>query len=201
MKVVQILTPEFSNISNVNNIELGPGEKMTIIQVLIGKIENDFQFFASLSDGAELDIKSVIVARNGSNFKYNYTVNQYGVNSVSNFRLISALSGKSHKETTMQINFARGAHGARGSEAESVVLSENAKNITLPIINCDEEDVVGSHSLSTGHIDPLQLQYLITRGFSEAQARSMITRARILDILNLINDDTKLQYVYEALNE
>ena len=31
MKVVQILTPEFSNISNENNIELGPGEKMTII--------------------------------------------------------------------------------------------------------------------------------------------------------------------------
>ena len=201
MKVVQILTPEFSNISNVNNIELGPGEKMTIIQVLIGKIENDFQFFASLSDGAELDIKSVIVARNGSNFKYNYTVDQHGVNSVSNFRSISALSGNSKKETTMQINFARGAHGARGSETESVVLSENAKNITLPIIYCDEEDVVGSHSLSTGHIDPSQLQYLITRGFSEAQARSMITRARILDILNLINDDTKLQYVYEALNE
>lgn len=201
MKVVQILTPEFSNISNENNIELGPGEKMTIIQVLIGKIENDFQFFASLSDGAELDIKSVIVARNGSNFKYNYTVDQHGVNSVSNFRLISALSGNSKKETTMQIDFARGAHGARGSEAESVVLSENAENITLPIINCDEEDVVGSHSLSTGHIDPLQLQYLITRGFSEAQARNMITRARILDILNLINDDTKLQYVYEALNE
>ena len=39
------------------------------------------------------------------------------------------------------------------------------------------------------------------RGFSEEQARNIITRARILDILNLIDDDDKLQYVYEALNE
>ena len=201
MTIVQILTPHFSNIDHQNAVELGPGEKMNIIQVLIGKIENDFQFSASLAEGAELNMNTVIVARDGSDFKYNYFVEQQGAHSISNFNLVSALSNASKKETTMQIHFARGAQGAHGIEKESVVLSDTSKNVTYPIINCDEEDIVGSHSLSTGHIDPLQLQYLITRGFSEAQARNMITRAQILDVLNLIDDDTKLQYIYEALDE
>ena len=53
MKVVQILTPSFSNISNVNEIELGANEKMTLVQVVIGDITQDIQINAKLADNAK----------------------------------------------------------------------------------------------------------------------------------------------------
>lgn len=201
MKVVQILTPNFSNISNLNELELGTNEKMTLVQVIIGDITQDFQINATLADNAKLDVHTAILMRNKSNIKYNYNVEHCGVNSVSNFNLVSSLSGQSHKETNMTIHFCKGAIGACGNEKEMVILADRARNISYPIIDCDEENVVGNHSLSSGHIDETQLEYLRIRGFSEEQARNIITRARILDILNLIDDDDKLQYVYEALNE
>ncbi len=201
MKIVQILTPNFSDISASNKFGLKSGEKITFIQILIGKIESDFQFFASLPEGAKLNVQAAIIARDSCKFKYNYHVEHFGVNSESNFNLISSLSGNSQKETEMLIHFNRGAIGAVGVEKESVILSDRAKNVSYPIINSDEEKINGSHSLSSGHIDTLQLQYLRTRGLSETEARNMITRAKILSILNLIDDDDKLKYIQEALNE
>ena len=201
MKVVQILTPSFSNISNMSEIELGAGEKMTLIQVIIGDVTQDFQINATLADNAKLNVRTAILARNNSKLKYNYHVEHCGAHSVSNFNLISSLSGQTQKETNMIIHFCKGAIGAHGNEKEMVILSDHAKNISYPIIDCDEENVVGNHSLSSGHIDETQLEYLRIRGFPEEQARNIITRARVLDILSLIDDDDKLQYIYEALNE
>ena len=200
MKVVQILTPNYSNVSPINEIELASGEKMTLIQVLIGKIENDFQISATLDEGAKLEIYTAIIARENSRFNYNYIVEHLGANSQSIFRMISALTDDSIKNTRMQLHFCKGATGSNGSEKESVVLSGSAHNVSLPIILCDEENVVGNHSLSTGHIDANQLQYLSTRGFDEAQARDIIVRAQILDVLNLITDDEKSKVVLDALN-
>ncbi|MBU5895455.1 SufD family Fe-S cluster assembly protein, partial [Vibrio cholerae O1] len=66
-----------------------------------------------------------------------------------------------YKTLRETIDLVHGAKGSKGNEAETVlVASDNVMNETLPVILCDEDDVLGNHGASIGSIGPEQLAYL-----------------------------------------
>jgi len=99
------------------------------------------------------------------------------------------LDGASEKNLTMTIDFKRGSAGSEGSEKEEVVLlSNNAKSHTKPLIYCGEEKVHGVHGASVGHLNEREVSYLMSRGIDEKAAREMLVRAKIVAGLNKIVD-------------
>ena len=57
-------------------------------------------------------------------------------------------------------------NGTYTSENEyCMLLSDNAKSISLPMLLCGEEDVEGNHGVASGKVNRDELLYIMSRGF------------------------------------
>ena len=110
-----------------------------------------------------------------------------------------ALNDNSKKHFKGSIDFKKGSKKAIGDETEScMLLSDEAKSISLPMLLCSEEDVEGNHSCSAGKIDSKELFYIQSRGFELKEAMKLMVIAKFNKILeNITNEDLK----QEILNQ
>lgn len=74
-----------------------------------------------------------------------------------------------------------------------MILDENARSKSLPMLLCHEEDVEGEHGVSSGKIDENKLYYIMTKGIPYKEAKRLIVKANFNKIIKEI-DDVKLQY-------
>jgi Fe-S cluster assembly scaffold protein SufB len=66
---------------------------------------------------------------------------------------------------------------------------------------CHEEDVEGTHGVSTGKIDEDKLFYLMSRGINEKDAKKLIINANYnLVIDNILDEDIK-KLIKEEINK
>jgi len=79
-----------------------------------------------------------------------------------------------------------------------MLLSDNAKSLSLPMLLCSEEDVEGMHSSSAGKIEEKELFYIMSRGFSKKEAMKLMVRAKFNNIIESI---TSKELQEEILNQ
>ena len=98
------------------------------------------------------------------------------------------------------IDFKNGCAGATGDEQEeTLLLGEKAVNKSIPMILCGEEDVSGTHGATLGRLGAEELFYFQSRGVSEADAQKIMTKAKVLAVANLINDEATVQKISDFL--
>ncbi|MFP4478751.1 MAG: SufB/SufD family protein [Candidatus Izemoplasmatales bacterium] len=71
---------------------------------------------------------------------------------------------------------------------KGIILSENGEIKVIPTLFIDEYNVKASHGAAIGQIDENQLFYLLSRGLSETEARSLIISGYINPFVNKINN-------------
>lgn len=100
------------------------------------------------------------------------------------------LRGNGRKNYCGIIDFKNGCSGSTGNEQEeTLVLSPSAKNNSLPVILCDEEDVSGEHGATIGRLREDELFYMESRGIPKDAAENMIARAKIQSLLAAADDE------------
>lgn len=150
----------------------------------------------------------IYVGRSKDKLRLNYKIRHLAPETESEIIVGGVLMGQADKELKMEIEFARGSRGAYGEEREDVMLlSKNARNISLPTILCEEEDSKGFHGASVGRIDEEAVKYLASRGLEPEKARELLIRAKLLKTLSIIknakiiknvkNQLEKVQYEYD----
>ena len=124
---------------------------------------------------------------------FNYILRHHGAKSTCNLYANGVLAGSSKKTLRGTIDLIRGGKGAVGHEVDNVLLvDEGVSNKTVPNILCNEDDVMGNHGATIGHIKADQLFYLESRGLSPEQAEQMFVTASLEDAwLNAANEVTK----------
>lgn len=84
------------------------------------------------------------------------------------------------------------APDAQRSQAElasrNLLLSERAAVFAKPQLEISADDVSAAHGCTIGQLDPEQIAYLRSRGIDETQARRLITRGFVVDLLGEIAD-------------
>lgn len=131
---------------------------------------------------------------------FNQSVQMQGKNSVGDILTSGVLFDKAHKVYRGTIDFQKGSHGSKASESESVLLLSNqARNVTVPLLLCVEDDVEGAHAGSTGNFDESAIFYLMTRGLSKEQAQKMLIQAQFLPIVEEIPHQATRQQVWEQV--
>jgi len=109
---------------------------------------------------------------------FNYSIRHHGPKSKCNLQANGVLSGNSSKTLRGTIDLVRGCKGAEGAENETVLLiDDQVRNKTVPVILCNEDDVAGNHGATIGHIRDEQLFYLASRGLSQEAAEAMFASA------------------------
>ena len=107
-----------------------------------------------------------------------------GVKTRTNMLTYGILKNNAQKSYKSTIDFKCGCSKAYGKEYENVLLLDDTVNSkSLPMLLCTEEDVEGSHSVSSGKVDTNQLFYLMSRGLSKKEATKLIIFSKFNTLL------------------
>lgn len=105
---------------------------------------------------------------------------------------ITAGSGKSMTRSFVQMK--KNAAGSRSTvDCENLMLSANAQSDTIPVLDIRNDDVDCGHEAKIGSIDQSQIFYLMSRGITEEEAKSMIVRG----FAEPISRELPLEYAVE----
>ena len=146
-----------------------------------------------MGDGSRAAIDSLFLGAGTRQMDYHYRVALHGKEAQAEIQGHGVLLDQCKKLFRGTLDFLKGASGSKGSESESVILLSKAiNNISVPLLLCAEDDVVGAHAASAGKIDEKKLFYLMTRGLSEQEAKKLIAEAEFAPVLEKIpNDDLR----------
>lgn len=187
---IQNLSSNTTNIQSIN-ANVMENAKVSFVIAEVGSLNTVVNSNINLlGDTSEGYVKSIYVSNNSKKVDLNYLINHVGKKSISNSETKGVLLDRSKKVFKGGIKFYKGAKGANGVLGENVLLlSDTAKNSSIPLLLCDEDDVKGEHIASAGKIDENVLFYLMTRGLSEEDAKKLFVQSYFNPIIDLIHDD------------
>ena len=133
---------------------------------------------------SRIDLTCRYYAHDANVLDINHVVRMRGKNTRAEVAESGALDGAARKSLRATIDLVHGARGAKGNEAENVlVLGDDVVNKTVPTILCDEDDVAGNHGATIGSVSPEQIDYLMDRGLSRHEAEQLFVRAIFEDAI------------------
>lgn len=182
-------------------IEVEENSRVEVVQILLGgsRILSGVKT-RLLGGNSQFDLKTVYFGSKNQNIDLNFAVDHIGCDTLTDIKVEGALTDSAVKTLRSTISFESGAKRSVGHESEDVLLfSPNARNRTVPLILCTEEDVEGQHAASVGRIDADKLFYLQTRGLSEADAKKLLLEAKFAAALEQIPNEGIRKRVREYL--
>ena len=133
---------------------------------------------------------------------FSYWVPTKGVKTNTDILTTGALLDTSKKYFRGTIDFLRGSKKAVGSESDiCILLSPEVHSISVPLLLCKEDDVVGNPAASAGQIDQDKLFYLMSRGFNEIGAQLIIVESNIRPVIDALGDKDLENKALQAVRE
>ena len=86
-------------------------------------------------------------------------------------------------------------------ENHNILLSEQARVETRPQLEIYADDVECSHGATVGRLDEQALFYMRSRGIPEADAKVLQMISFISPVVEMIEDETIRQQIYDSLSE
>ena len=187
---VQTLDDTWTDIDDMG-LFLENGAVVEIFQTVLGAGKTYTGLAGDLrGEGARADVVTHYLGHGEQELDFNYTLRHHGKATECNIDTTGVLAGTSSKTLRATIDLIRGCKGAVGQETETVLIAdEGATNKTVPTILCNEDDVMGNHGATIGHIRAEQLFYLASRGLSQEQAENMFISAALEDAYIQATDD------------
>ena len=191
------LTIFCNNTTNVNMLNilcsLKENSVCNITIINIGGGENIYHFDGKLKNkGGNLTLKTLYLGEKDGKNDFNYNIASFGAQSECYMEVIGALNRNSSKSFKGVIDFKKGSVKSKGAERElCLLLSNKAKSKALPVLLCEEKDVEGTHSSSTGKIDDKTLFYLMSRGLTRTEALKVYVKAVFSSVLNDLYEELK----------
>lgn len=165
--------------------------KVEYINVELGGKENILYYDEDLiGERAELVHDLAYLGEKEQRFDISMLMSHIGKKTVSDIHTLGALSGKSKKAFRGTLDFIRGSVASEGAEEDTcLLLDPEVKSISLPLLLCKEDNVVGNHAASAGQLDQTKLFYLMSRGFSESEAKHIIVESMLRPIIDRIGNE------------
>ena len=197
---VNALENSVSNITVINNLskdsisfvsfenDIKNSSDITINFIDLGGKIRVSNYYSSLDNYSTNNLNNIHIGKSNDRIDMNYHMNMKGIKSNGNIEVTGALFDESYKTFKGVIDFKEGSSRSVGYENENTILFSN-KSISrsLPMLLCHEEDVNGTHSVSTGKIDENKLFYLMSKGLSKNESEKLIMYANFNKILNNIS--------------
>ena len=169
-------TEEDANL-NITQVELGAKQSYIGSEVIVANDNSSY-----VNDVIYLGTKT-------QTLDMNYIARIYGKNSITKIKGIGSLDEESEKVFRATIDFIKGCTNSSGEESEeTLLLSSNVKNKSVPIILCGEDHVSGAHAATIGRLNENQLFYLMTKGLSLLESKQLLILSRFKEIYRNIPD-------------
>ncbi|CAM3492264.1 SufD family Fe-S cluster assembly protein [Pseudostreptobacillus hongkongensis] len=131
---------------------------------------------------------------------YEYTLNFDAKECVADIDSRGVTKDTAVKVFRGNLVFERFSSKSAGSESEfSILLDKTVNAHSIPTLFCDEDDVIGAHSASIGRIDQDKLLYLMSRGFSEKNAKKLVVESSFGPVFDAIDNEDIVNELKEIL--
>ena len=199
ISLVNLLNTKSNNFVTIDN-QILKDAKIDYYIVDFGGKNSITNYYSNLEGSkATNNVNTIYLGKEGQVYDLNYIGELKGENSNIDIEVQGALKDSAKKHFKGTIDFKKGSKKAKGNENEfCMLLSNEAKSISLPMLLCSEEDVEGNHSSSAGKIDNKQLFYIMSRGFNYKEAMKLMVRANFNKIIDKIPNENLRD---EILNE
>ena len=190
-RVVEIIDAD-DPIARRIKINVGAKARVEVTAIDINRADSAVELTIDLNgDDSSAEIESVYFGADGRKIDLNYVIRQSGRRTDAVMKVRGALTDRSEKNFRGTLDFQRGARGSVGRESEEVVLlSNDVRNRSVPLMLSHEDDVDGHHAVSIGRLDEEKLFYLESRGLDRAQAERLIVEAAFAPVLERIDDES-----------
>lgn len=174
-----------------------------LIQSEIGSKKSFFHYCANLlEEQASTDINSIYFVNQDRELEIFYHINHIGPKTKSTLSVNGALKDRAKKTFKGTIDFKRGSSESKGSEEEyATLLDDGVRNIAVPILLCQEDNVEGVHAASAGKINEELLFYIMSRGLSPKQAKKIIVESKLTPTLDRISDTTLRDEIWKHIEQ
>ncbi len=190
IKKVQLLGDKVQHIEH-RYTRYADKADVTYLNVEVGSAESYLNYEQDLK-GLEASVKHDLAYIGGDEQRFDIAMlmTHEAKKSYSDIHTLGALSGKSKKSFRGTLDFLKGSSGSEGAEEDTcLLLDPTVHSVSLPLLLCKEDDVVGNHAAGAGQIDQTKLFYLMSRGFSETEAKHMIVESMIRPVIDRIGDE------------
>ena len=186
---INMLSSNATSIINVDN-EVLSNANLTYNLIDLGGSTKVSSSYGKTYDNAINNLNVIYLGTNEDLIDTNYYyINEEALANCA-INVQGILLDRAKKTFRGTIEFVSGATSSVGNEIENcMMLSNDASSISVPLLLCNEEDVIGSHSASNGEINKDQLFYLMSKGLTKKEAINMIIMANINPILSNINNE------------
>lgn len=183
--------------------DIHQGAKVHLIQAEVGSERSLFHCDANLLEKeAAMEIDSIYFTDCGRELELDYRMNHFGKKSVSRISVHGALKSGAKKTFKGTIDFKTGCTESKGSEEEfATLLDDDVRNIAVPVLLCQEDDVEGVHAASAGKIEEDLLFYLMSRGLDFRQAQKTIVESQMTPTLDLIPVEELREHIRKKIEK
>lgn len=191
---IQTLGKGFVHLNDIATIG-AENSLVEVAQLELGAQKIFFGAYSTLSEPLSLFKHNAAYFMDGEReIDMNFVALQTGAKTQSDMNVYGTLKDSAKKTYRGTIDFRRGCAGAIGDEQEeTLLLSPDVVNKSIPLILCDEEDVQGEHGATIGRLDESVLFYMNARGISLEEAQKMMARAKIARVAALIGTSGQAQ--------
>ena len=202
--IINMLNNNSTNIIAIEN-KTNDNSKITHNIIDLGSNTKINNIYTETYNNSENYLNNIYLGINDIvDMNYNY-INK-GVNSINIIESQGVLDNKSIKKFRGTIDFIQGSKKSIGKENENcILLSDDSVSSSVPILLCGEEDVIGTHSISSGKIDDDKLFYLMSRGLDINESKKLIILSNFNKIINNIPDnnlkDEIISYIDNIIKE
>lgn len=151
---------------------------------------------------ARVDIDQLNVGSYNDQTTVTQEVNHFATYTASNIQ--NALISNSNAKLTYKVS----GSIAKGNEYSScnqinrgIILKEQGQIEVTPILLIDEYNVEASHGAAIGQVDEEQLYYLLSRGLSELEARSLIISGYTKPFIDSILDEDIQNFIQRQIHK
>lgn len=197
----QLLGEKFIQIDDTYS-NLDESAHCDVVQIELGGGKTYAQVISDLSGvKAKFTSETAFIADKNQILDMNYVVNLLAPQSETKMSVKGVVGGNAQKAYKGTMNFKKGCAGAKGDEQEETLLmSREAVNKSLPMILCDEEDVEGSHGATLGRLGADELFYMESRGIDEKEAKRTMMKAKVMSAASLIPDEDLQKKIEEFVD-
>jgi Fe-S cluster assembly protein SufD len=218
-----------SLISSVDRMEVGEGAdvRFIVLQEQPEETAHLGQFHASVGKDAKLSL--FLMNTGGRLVRQEVRVAMSGENGRFELRGVNLLAGSAHTDVTMILDHAahgatstelirnivtdkaqgvfqgqiRVAREAQKTDAQmacnSLILSNEAEFSVKPELEIFADDVACGHGATATEIDQSHLFYLMARGIPEKEARGLLVKAFLAEVIDELEDEALVGVLMERL--
>ena len=186
LTIINSLNSSGTNIIDINTESIN-NSKIIITLIDIGADKRIYRTTAVTKENSQNELKGIYIGKDNNIIDMCYNYINEGINSINIIEFEGLLNNSARKHFKGIIDFKSGCKKSIGKENENcILLSGDSISRSLPILLCAEEDVEGSHSVSSGMIDKDRLFYLMSRGINEEESKKLIIKTNFQKVLSNI---------------